>query len=148
MVSMLNVFRSQVAVLALAGCLVMGCSGGADTNSEQSQQNSSPAGATTGADSSGGAPAAAPATLGDLFPYGEGRDAVLNNCSACHSVACSVIGQRSRARWDGLRELHGDRVADAELHAAFEYLKANFDDSKPEPKVPPEFMVGGCTPPA
>jgi hypothetical protein len=28
----------------------------------------------------------------------------------------------------------------------FEYLAANFNAAKPEPKVPPRFLEGGCTP--
>ena len=32
------------------------------------------------------------------------------------------------------------------LDAIFGYLAANFNDTKPEPKVPARFMEGGCTP--
>jgi hypothetical protein len=85
--------------------------------------------------------------VADLFPPGKGRDAVLASCSGCHSVACSVIGQRSTARWDGLQQSHAGRVPDDDLKAAFSYLSAHFDATQPEPKVPPEFLAGGCTPP-
>jgi hypothetical protein len=37
-------------------------------------------------------------------------------------------------------------VSDADLGAAFSYLKATFNDRAPEPKVPPKFLEGGCTP--
>ena len=47
-------------------------------------------------------------TVADLFPEGAGRALVLDNCGACHAVACSTIGQRTLARWDGLREDHRD----------------------------------------
>ena len=90
--------------------------------------------------------AAAPATIADLFPPGAGREAVLNTCGSCHNLACSTIGQRTAARWDALKESHKEKVSDADVDATFAYLKANFNDSKPEPKVPPKFLAGGCTP--
>jgi hypothetical protein len=92
------------------------------------------------------AAAAEPKSVAEIFPAGAQRDAVINNCGSCHNLACSVIGQRSGERWDALKEGHKDRVAGADLNAMFEYLKANFDATKPEPKVPPRFLEGGCTP--
>jgi hypothetical protein len=88
----------------------------------------------------------APASVIDLFPPGAGRDLVLNNCASCHNVACATIGQRSNRRWDSLEESHKEKIAGADLKMIFGYLKANFNDSKPEPKVPPKFLEGGCTP--
>lgn len=129
-------------LLALFGTAVIGCGGG----SQVSQEAAAPAAPVVSNTSSAGE-APAPASLGDLFPPGEGRDAVLNNCSGCHSVACSTIGQRPKARWAGLRQTHGGRVPDPELKAAFDYLTEHFDETKPEPKVPAEFLAGGCTPP-
>ena len=133
------------AALFVSGCLVVVACGGGSSPSQES-----PAPAASSSDGAASAPAAtAPvaASVGDLFPPGEGRESVLNNCTACHAVACSAIGQRTQARWDGLRETHAGRVPDEDLNAAFTYLKTNFDDSKPEPKVPPDFLAGGCTPP-
>jgi hypothetical protein len=37
-------------------------------------------------------------------------------------------------------------VSDADREAAFGYLAAHFNDSTPEPVVPPKFLAGGCTP--
>jgi mono/diheme cytochrome c family protein len=87
-----------------------------------------------------------PATVAEIFPAGQGRDVVLNNCGSCHNLACSAIGQRTAARWDSLRESHKDKISDADAATAFAYLKSNFNDAKPEPKVPAKFMQGGCTP--
>ena len=70
----------------------------------------------------------------------------MNNCASCHNVACSAIGQRTPERWDSLKEAHKEQVSGADVDAIFAYLKANFDSSKPEPKVPPQFLEGGCTP--
>jgi mono/diheme cytochrome c family protein len=87
-----------------------------------------------------------PATTADLFPPGPGREAVLSNCGSCHNLACATIGQRMAARWDALQESHRERVSDADLDATFAYLKATFNDRTPEPRVPPKFLQGGCTP--
>lgn len=133
------VFVSLVG--GLVGGLIVGCGGGNQAPHEGTQ---TPPAATSAPASTA---TAAPASVGDLFPPGEGRDSVLNNCSGCHSVACSTIGQRPRARWEGLQQTHSDRVPEPELKAAFDYLKVNFDETKPEPKVPAEFLAGGCTPP-
>lgn len=140
------------ALLALAvGAFVVGCTDAAAPGTS-SQSAATPAATeqrrTTPASPAGAGaiPSAAPATIADLFPPGTGRDAVLNNCGSCHNLACSAIGQRTTPRWDALRESHKERGSDADLGIAFTYLKANFNDSKPEPKVPPMFLEGGCTP--
>lgn len=108
--------------------------------------------ATTG-NSATPAASAAPAatapefkTVADVFPAGPQKDAVMNNCGSCHNVACSAIGQRSPERWKALEEGHKERVTGADMHAMFEYLAANFNAAKPEPKIPPRFLEGGCTP--
>jgi hypothetical protein len=109
--------------------------------------------AATTASSAAPAAAAAPAatapepkTVAEIFPPGQQRDAVMNNCGSCHNLACSAIGQRSPERWKALEEGHKDKVSGADMHAMFEYLAANFNASKPEPKIPPRFLEGGCTP--
>jgi hypothetical protein len=89
---------------------------------------------------------ATPATLLDVFPAGPERELVLNNCAACHNAACSAIGQRPPARWDALLASHRDRVSGVDLERVFGYLKTNFNDGKPEPKVPSALLEGGCTP--
>jgi hypothetical protein len=37
-------------------------------------------------------------------------------------------------------------MSDADVTAIFTYLKANFNDSKPEPKIPSELLQQSCTP--
>lgn len=91
-------------------------------------------------------PAAEPASIADLFPSGPGRDQFLNNCAACHNIACSAIGQRTPDRWMALKESHKDKASPDDLDAIFAYLQTNFANTKPEPKVPPRFLEGGCTP--
>src|SRR5262245_37739640 len=90
-----------------------------------------------------------PFKLADVFPAGEGRDLVLNTCGSCHSVACSALGQRTAESWEGIKKGHKDKLTaynSANVDAMFSYLKANFNDSKPEPKIPAEFVQQGCTP--
>lgn len=132
---------SVIVILVLAGGLSTGCSEVSAPGPDAAPPASVPAPAP--------AAPAQPATVADLFPEGPGRDLVLNNCSACHAVACSAIGQRTAARWDSLREDHRDKVSslgEQDLNTLFAYLKENFNDTRPEPTVPPAFLEGGCTP--
>lgn len=92
---------------------------------------------------------AGPFNVGSIFPAGDGRDLVLSTCGACHPVVCSARGQRTAERWDGIRKSHQDKLTsqpDAEVTRMFAYLKTNFNETKPEPKVPPELAEQGCAP--
>jgi hypothetical protein len=105
------------------------------------------AAAPAGAPAASTAPAAPePQTVADIFPAGPQREAVLNTCGSCHNVACAAIGQRSPERWDALKDGHKDHVSGGDLNGMFEYLKANFNADRPEPRIPPRFLEGGCTP--
>ena len=90
-----------------------------------------------------------PTTVAELFPEGAGKALVLENCSACHAVACSAMGQRTNGRWDSLKEDHRDKASglpEEDLDTLFAYLKDNFNESMPEPMIPAHFLEGGCTP--
>jgi hypothetical protein len=90
-----------------------------------------------------------PKTLNELFPEGLGKPLVLESCGSCHAIGCSAIGQRTEARWENLKEDHRDKVAslsEQELETVFGYLNEHFGAAKPEPRVPPHFLAGGCTP--
>lgn len=92
---------------------------------------------------------AAPFTLASVFPEGAGRDKVMNACGSCHSVICVTRGQRTAEQWGSIQKSHRDKLADttpADLDGMFTYLTANFNDKKPEPKVPAELAQQGCTP--
>jgi hypothetical protein len=131
----------RVASVVLAGLVLLGCG-------ETAPVVEAP-GTTPGAPpaSQSAAPAAPePKTVADIFPAGAGRDLVLNNCASCHNVACAAIGQRTSERWDALRVSHKEHVSGVDLDVVFGYLKANFNDSRPQPNVPPAFLEGGCTP--
>lgn len=133
-------FLVALGVVALAAC------GGGDA----------PEAADTGAPTGGAETAAAPApeaapvtNVADLFPEDPAKPLVLSNCSTCHAVACSVIGQRPESRWRELAEAHREHVpslSDEDRDRIFAYLAANFNESRPEPMVPPELIQAGCTP--
>lgn len=74
---------------------------------------------------------------------------VLNTCGSCHSVACTAVGQRTRERWESIEKSHKDRLtsySSANVDAMFNYMKENFNNTKPEPQVPAELLAQGCTP--
>jgi len=140
-------FRSTALAAMLVGGLLCAACGGSGTPESGSSGSAAPPASAPAA-----APAAAAAaesefkTVADVFPAGPGRDLVMNNCTSCHNVACSAIGQRTADRWDSLRDSHRERVSGADVNAIFSYLKTNFGPDKPEPKIPPAFLEGGCTP--
>ncbi len=87
--------------------------------------------------------------LAAVFPPGPGRDLVLDTCGSCHPVACSALGQRTAERWETVKEGHKDKLtgrSSADVNAMFSYLKENFNETKPEPKIPAAFVQQGCTP--
>ena len=136
--------RSFVWMLLLAGaCVCPACGSSPDT---QTSAGTASAPAAAPAAPAAASAAAEPRSPGDLFPEGPLKAAEINNCASCHNLACSVIGQRTPERWDSLQVSHKDKVSGADVEAMFAYLKANFDSSKAEPKVPPAFLEGGCTP--
>lgn len=95
------------------------------------------------------AASAQPFSLARVFPPGAGRDLVLAACGSCHPVACSALGQRTGERWEAVKEGHKDKLTghtSADVNAMFSYLKENFNERRPEPKIPAEFVQQGCTP--
>ena len=83
-----------------------------------------------------------------IFPPGEGRDLMLWNCIRCHTFVRIVLGHHTHSHgtepgrdthWDSHRILHGARLmhlSKEELDTLYAYLKANFNDTKPAPKLP------------
>jgi cytochrome c5 len=141
-------FRSfSVAAIIIGGCVLAAC-GKSEAPPAETARPAAPA--TTPS------PAATPATgvakaanAASLFPEGAGRQLVLDTCGSCHPVACTARGQRTAAQWDRIRESHSDKVSgvsDKNIDVLFAYLKANFNDTKPEPQIPAEFLQQGCTP--
>ncbi|WP_455388592.1 hypothetical protein [Petrachloros mirabilis] len=81
--------------------------------------------------------------LDDYMPAGAGRDLLLQNCTGCHSFVPIITGQRTRTRWESIRVAHKDAVKaldDKDYGAIYDYLEENFNDTKPEPKLPEWFV--------
>lgn len=135
-----------VAGLILGGSLIVAC-GKSDAPPAET-----PRAAPAASPSPSAAPAAGsaqPANAASLFPAGDGRQLVLDTCGSCHPVACSARGQRTPAQWDRIRESHADKVSaltKAQMDTLYTYLKANFNDTRPEPQIPAELLQQGCTP--
>jgi hypothetical protein len=138
----MSVMAAFVAA-SFSACSEAGAPGAGQTPAATTAANS-PAPAASAAPAASTAPE--PQTVADIFPASPQKEAVMNSCGNCHNLACSAIGQRPAERWKALEEGHKDKVTSGDLHAMFEYLSANFDATKPEPKVPPRFLEGGCTP--
>jgi cytochrome c5 len=135
-----------VAGLILSGSLIVAC------GKSDAPPADAPKAAPAAAPAASGSPAASaaqPANAASLFPAGDGRQLVLDTCGSCHPVACSARGQRTSAQWDRIRESHADKVSaltKAQMDTLYTYLKANFNDTKPEPQIPAELLQQGCTP--
>lgn len=85
--------------------------------------------------------------LDALFPPGEGRELVLSSCESCHSWVCAVKGQRTREHWQTVHTAHQENTAalsKEQMDTLWEYLADNFNDTQPEPYLPPGFAELGC----
>jgi cytochrome c5 len=130
-------FRTEVLFVVIGSLsLLAGCSKADNPRSEPVQSGA----------------VAAPAekfTPASVFPSGPGREMVVSSCGSCHSLLCGVKGQRTAERWDSIKLSHRDKLASvssSDLDKMFAYLKEHFNDTKPEPTIPAEFLQEGCTP--
>jgi cytochrome c5 len=81
--------------------------------------------------------------LNAIFPPGEGRDLVLNNCQSCHTFVPIVVLQMDRDQWTRSSLDHRERLPkldDATFKTVYEYLIANFNPSRPVPELPKELL--------
>lgn len=150
-------FRSRMFGVVVVGAWVMtacGSSGSSATDAAKSDASNAKPAVTPQSQTPQAAQAASSdsgkeITLADIFPPARERDLVLNTCGSCHAVACAATGRRTVDRWADLKRGHKDTVSgvsDADYDAMFAYLSANFNDAKPEPRVPAKFLEQGCTP--
>ena len=106
---------------------------------------------STATSSSGGQLGAV--NLDEIFPPGDQteRDLVIYNCSNCHPWVCAVRGQRTVEHWSGVQSNHSKglfpALSDENYELLFEFLVDNFNDTKPEPKLPEALRDLGCTRP-
>lgn len=87
--------------------------------------------------------------LDEFAPRGRGRDLVIMNCDNCHSWVCAIQGQRTFDHWMLVEDVHQGRgwviLSGDDWDTLFRYLENNFNDQKPEPKLPLAFQGAGCT---
>lgn len=84
----------------------------------------------------------------EIFPPGNGRELVLNNCLSCHSIIRIVWGPRTEGEWQGVRLRHRERVRalnDDNFNTLFAYLRENFSPDKPYPRLP-QWYLDSVTP--
>ncbi len=77
------------------------------------------------------------------MPQGAGRDLLIRNCTGCHSFVPIITGQRTKTRWENIRTAHRDAMLAlpiTDYNAIYDYLAENFNDTKPEPKLPEWFV--------
>ena len=78
-----------------------------------------------------------------IFPQGDGRELVLANCTACHGFVRIVLTERTRDEWATVKRSMAPKVSalsDDQIDSLFTYLEANFNDTKPAPKLPAWFL--------
>jgi hypothetical protein len=86
---------------------------------------------------------AAKVNIDEIFPPGEGRDLVLNNCQNCHTFVPIVVLQMDADAWTRNSLDHRDRVTsltDDEFKTLYTYLRANFHPGRPVPTLPKELL--------
>jgi len=139
----------MAAVLAGVGLLT---SCGKPSGANGAPQASTGAAVVAPAQAAAPAPAGQPAgpfRLASVFPPGKGREKVLATCGSCHALVCVTRGQRTAERWENIKAGHRDKLTDAgaaDVDEMFAYLKTNFNETRPEPQVPPELLQQGCAP--
>ncbi len=79
----------------------------------------------------------------DLAPCDEGRQLMLDNCTACHSFVQIVLRQWDPAGWNALMDKHRDRVghlSEAQRETITHYLAAKFNPQRDPPELPESLL--------
>jgi hypothetical protein len=80
-----------------------------------------------------------------LVPPGDGRDLIMENCMACHSIAPLVTSQKTAGEWQGTMINHRGNmggVSDADYKKMTDYLSKNYGPDHKIPDLPPELLSG------
>jgi cytochrome c5 len=124
-----TVLRLHIVIAVLSLSLVA-CSGSASGERERPPQPDA-------------ASVASKVNVDEIFPPGEGRDLVLNNCQNCHTFVPIVVLQMDKDAWARNSLDHRDRVGsltDEEFRTLYAYLTANFHPGRPVPTLPKELL--------
>ncbi|MDE0101426.1 MAG: hypothetical protein OXN89_03520 [Bryobacterales bacterium] len=79
----------------------------------------------------------------DLFPDGEGRELVFNNCQSCHVLVPILVLSMDESAWSSNALEHRERVeglSDEEFQTLYSYLAASFPPNRPRPQLPPALL--------
>lgn len=121
-------------VLAAIAVAAVACSGSTSTDAPGGGAMPSQPDART---------AASKVNLDEIFPPGDGRELVLNNCQNCHTFVPIVVLQMEEAAWARNSIDHRDRVTqlgDEDFKTLYTYLKTNFHPGRPVPTLPKELL--------
>ena len=81
--------------------------------------------------------------MDEIFPPGEGRDLVLNNCQGCHVWVPIVILQMDESQWHRNSTEHrerGEGETDEEFEVLYDYLVSTFTPDRPVPELPESLL--------
>ncbi len=77
--------------------------------------------------------------MDQIFPPGEGRDLVLNNCQNCHTWVPIVVLGMNETEWARSSGEHRGRVealGDDDFETLYTYLSSTFTPERPIPELP------------
>jgi hypothetical protein len=131
------------ALAAVGGLVLLAACGGGAPAGDPGQPATSTAG--TGKTTAGAS--ASKVNMEEIFPPGDGRDLVLNNCQNCHTFVPIVVLQMEEEAWTRSSLDHRQRVnvSDEEFKTIYTYLKANFNPNRPVPTLPKELLESWTT---
>ncbi len=125
------VSRLALPAVLLASALTVACGGaGPASNAEPDTPPAPPSGPIT-------------LDMDAIFPPGEGRDLVLNNCQGCHVWVPIVILQMDESQWYRNSLDHRERVegvSDEEFEVLYDYLVSTFTPDRPVPELPESLL--------
>lgn len=78
-----------------------------------------------------------------IFPPGEGREVVLQNCTNCHTFVPIALARNTPDEWWSHRTQHRQRVpglTDAQVDTLYGYLTTNFAPGRPLPELPEDLL--------
>ena len=139
MIRQKNIFRS-IWVLPLV--VAVGCESGEPSPDTAPAAGPSASVVTTSADGQ------MTVDMDAIFPEGEGREILLNNCQSCHTWVPVVVLGMNEDEWARWRQDHRARVPgipDDRFEVLYDYLVTNFNPSTPVPDLPPALLESWTT---
>ena len=78
-----------------------------------------------------------------IFPPGEGRELILQNCTNCHTFVPIALARNAPNEWRSQRTQHRQRVpglTDAQVDIMYGYLIKNNAPGRPLPELPEDLL--------